>query len=137
MNLLPTTGTLTPGTPLEQGGQPTKTWYIDPQTNQIKGHCDGYQATAQTVQALLSIERYYWQIFPPEIGFEFDGLIGQDPGYVASELQRRISDALSVDSRITGIQDFSYVVNNGVLTATVTINTVYGETTAGIEVVLQ
>ena len=137
MSLLPTTGTITPGTTIEQSGQPTLTWYIDPQTQQVKGKCDGYTATAQTVEALLNIERFAWPIYPPEIGIETTGLIGQDPGYVASELQRRIEDAVLVDDRVTGIQDFSYTFSGGVMTATVTVNTVYGSTQTQVEVVLQ
>ena len=67
---------------------------------------------------------------------QWDGLIGQDPGYVASELQRRITEALAMDDRVRGISDFQYSVNGDSLTASMTVNTVYGDTQADVEVTL-
>ena len=62
------------------------------------------------------------------------GLIGQDPGYVASELQRRITAALTMDDRVRGISDFTYSVKREVLTATLTVSTVYGDVQTSVEV---
>lgn len=137
MTILPAGGAIAPGMTIQQQSQPTKTWYIDPVTNQCRGNVDGLKAIAQTVEAILNTERFHWQIYPPDIGMEYEGLLGQDPGYVASELQRRIEDALSIDTRVLGIEDFSYTMDKGSMKATVTVNTVYGQTTAGMEVVLQ
>lgn len=137
MTILPVGGAIAPGMTIQQQSQPTKTWYIDPVTNQCRGNVDGLKAIAQTVEAILNTERFHWQIYPPDIGMEYGGLLGQDPGYVASELQRRIEDALSIDTRVLGIEDFSYTMQDGSMTATVAVNTVYGQTTAGMEVVLQ
>ena len=86
---------------------------------------------------MLSVERFFWQIFTPAFGFETSGLIGQDSGYVASELQRRIEDALSVDDRVLGVESVSYTVSEEVLTANVIVSTVYGNTQAQVEVNLQ
>ena len=69
-------------------------------------------------------------------GMEWSGLIGQDPGYVASELQRRLRDALRMDDRVRGISDFSYRVKEDSLTASLTVNTVYGDTQTTVEVTL-
>ena len=55
-------------------------------------------------------ERFRWQIYSPYSGMQWDGLIGQDPGYVASELQRRITEALKMDDRVRGIPSFTYAV---------------------------
>lgn len=116
--------------------QPSLTWYINKSTNRIQGEIDGAEAVAQAVDIILNVERFRWQIYSPNSGMEWDGLIGQDPGYVASELQRRITDALSVDDRIRGISDFSYSVSGNSLTASFTVNTVYGskQTTVGVNV---
>ncbi len=105
---------------------PTKTWYVDPITNRITGYCDGYRAVKQTIEIILNIERFRWQIYSPYFGMQWEGLIGESPGFVASELQRRIIDAFSVDSRITGISDFSYTAAGESFTASFTVNTVYG-----------
>lgn len=114
--------------------QPSLTWYIDKNTNRIQGEIDGAEAVAQAVDIILNVERFRWQIYSPNSGMQWDGLIGQDPGYVASELQRRITDALSVDNRIRGISDFSYSVSGNSLTASFTVDTVYGSKQTTVEV---
>ena len=88
--------------------QPSLTFLKDPDSMRLTGTTEGLQAVKQSVEAMLNIERFQWQIYTPYYGISWDGLIGEDPGYVASELQRRVKDALSVDSRILGVSDFSY-----------------------------
>lgn len=83
--------------------QPSRTWYINKETNRIQGECDGWQSVRQAVEVILNVERFRWQIYSPYSGMQWDGLIGQDPGYVASELQRRITEALKMDDRVRGI----------------------------------
>lgn len=116
--------------------QPGRTWYIDKTTNRIRGECDDWLAVRQAVEIILNVERFRWQIYRPYSGMQWNGLIGQDPGYVAAELQRRIQDALRMDDRVQGISDFSYTVSGDVLTASLTVNTVYGEVESGVEVTL-
>ena len=82
--------------------QPSRTWYINKETNRIQGECDGWYSVRQAVEVILNVERFRWQIYSPYSGMQWDGLIGQDPGYVASELQRRITDALKMDDRVRG-----------------------------------
>ena len=65
---------------------------------------------------------------------QWEGLIGQDPGYVAAEVQRRMRAAFSVDPRITGINRFSYSVQGDTLTAQVVVSTVYGDVPRTVEV---
>lgn len=133
MATLPTsTRDLSAGVRFEE--QPSRTWYINKETNRLQGECDGLEAVRQAVEIILSVERFRWQIYSPYSGMQWEGLIGQDPGYVASELQRRIRDALSVDSRVTGLSDFSYSVSGNALTASLTVNTVYGDTQTTVEV---
>ena len=80
------------------------------------------------------VERYRWQIFRSYSGMEWEGLLGQDPGYVAAELQRRLEEALTVDDRVTGVKNFSYTVQGQALTASFTVSTIYGEMQASTEV---
>ena len=114
--------------------QPSRTWYINKEANRIQGECDGWQSVRQAVEIILNVERFRWQIYSPYSGMQWDGLIGQDPGYVASELQRRITDALLMDDRVRGISDFSYTVEGDALRASLTVNTVYGDTQTSVEV---
>lgn len=132
MPTLPTGGRLVNGVQFEQ--QPDLTWGIDKTSNRINGTVNGLAAVRQAVEIILNVERFRWQIYRPYSGMQWDGLIGQDPGYVASELQRRIREALTMDDRVRDISDFSYTVSGDTLAASMTVNTVYGDTQTEVEV---
>ena len=117
--------------------QPGRTWYIDKTTNRIRGECDDWLAVRQAVEIILNVERFRWQIYRPYSGMQWEGLIGQDPGYVASELQRRIIEALTMDDRVRGISNFTYTVTGDQLSASLTVNTVFGEYETSVEVNLR
>ena len=65
---------------------------------------------------------------------EWEGLLGQDAGFVAAELQRRATEALMMDDRVTGIENFDYNVRGQTLSASFTVTTIYGGVEAGMEV---
>lgn len=116
--------------------QPDLTWWRDPDTNRIVGTADGHKAVAQAVEVMLLVERFRWQIYKPFFGMQWEGLLGNNPGYVAAELQRRIREAVTIDDRVTGISDFSYTISGDTMTAQVTVNTVYGPLNQTVEVTL-
>lgn len=121
-------------TDIEFVEQPTLTFWRNPKTNRLEGTAQGLKAMTQAVEVILSTERFWWQIYGPYSGMQWEGLIGQDPGYVASEMQRRMKDAFSVDPRILGIDSFSYNVSGDSLTADVAVSTVYGTVNKRLEV---
>lgn len=106
--------------------QPGLTWKIDREKGRIVGECDNWEAVRQAVEIILWTERFRWQIYRPYSGVQYDGLIGLDPGYVAAELKRRVRAALMMDSRVTGIEDYSYTFSEGILHAEFTVTTVFG-----------
>lgn len=114
--------------------QPSLTWIADPVTHRLRGRGDGYEAVRQAVEIIVNVERFRWQIYTPNFGIDLDGLLGNDPGFVASELQRRLADAFLPDSRILGISDFSYIFRDAALTAAVTVDTVFGKVRTTVEV---
>lgn len=114
--------------------QPSLTWNINKDTQRIEGQADGLAAVRQAIEIILNVERFRWQIYRSYSGMQWNGLIGQDPGYVASELRRRITDALLMDDRVRGISNFSYTAKGNILKASLIVNTVYGETEASVEV---
>lgn len=116
--------------------QPSLSWYINKKTNRIEGTVDGQAAVRQAVEIILHVERFRWQIYKPYSGMEWEGLIGQDPGYVGAELQRRLVDALTIDDRVTGISNYEYTVDGNSLYATFTVDTVYGSFDESQEVTL-
>lgn len=76
----------------------------------------------------MNVLRFQWQIYRPYSGIQYHDLIGQESGFVAAELQRRIKEALAVDDRITGISGFSFSVDGDAMTVNFRVNTVYGTT---------
>lgn len=118
---------------IEIVGEPSKTWIIDRNTNQVKGIDDGILAMRQAVDILLNTERYTWQIYTDNFGVETDDLPGNDRAFIEAELPRRIEDAMSVDERIESVENFVFTQTQlGTLVCTFDVNTVYG--TVGGEV---
>lgn len=112
----------------ESGSAPSRTWSIDKNAGRIAGECDGIASVRQAVEIILNTERYRWQIYRPSSGVEYDGLVGADRGYVAVELGRRIEEALKMDDRVLGIENFSVDFNGSDLSASFTVQTVFGLT---------
>ena len=50
--------------------------------------------------------------------------------FVLPELKRRITEALVQDSRILGVDAFSFEVNRGKVHATFTVHTIFGDVEA-------
>lgn len=132
MAVLPAGGNLADGIQFAQ--YPDLTWNIDKDSNRITGTASGLQAVQQAIGIILNTERFRWQIYRPYSGMQWDGLIGEDTGYVASELQRRISDALLMDDRVRSVADFACRVEGDSLTVSLTVDTVYGEVQTQMEV---
>lgn len=125
------------GTLIQAESEPSRTWFIDKDTNRIRGECDGYTAVRQAVNIILNTLRYKWQIYRPSSGVDYDNLIGLDVGYVAVELHRRIQEALAMDTRITNISNYEYSSDEGVLNVSFTVVTVYGDISESLEVSIE
>lgn len=55
-------------------------------------------------------------------------MYGEPVTWVCPELERRISEALAVDERITGVTDFKFDLTvKGVVHAYFTVKTIYGD----------
>ena len=117
--------------------QPSLTWIADPVTRRIRGRGDGWEAIRQAVEIIVNVERFKWQIYTPNFGTDYDGLLGTEPGYAASELQRRLEDAFLPDSRILGIKDFTWSFSGVSLSVRFTVLTVFGDVASGLEVPLR
>ncbi|MCM1231157.1 MAG: DUF2634 domain-containing protein [Muribaculum sp.] len=107
--------------------QPTKVYKMDLGGNSIRGFCDGLEAMKQTVFRILNTERYQYIIYPWWYGIETLDLYGEPVTWVCPELERRITEALTVDSRILAVTDFEYdLETKGVVHAIFTVSTIYG-----------
>ena len=86
---------------------PNKTYCLDVQRGRISGYVDDIQAMEQAIYKILNTERFEYNIYSHQYGVELDELIGGDPFYAMGDLERRISEALLQDNRITSIVNFS------------------------------
>jgi hypothetical protein len=128
-------GAITAQTDVVFGDYPSRTFLADPITRQIRVIDDGAAVMRQAVEVILGVERYRYQIYSPNFGVELDGLIGNDIGFVKSELRRRLIDAFIPDRRITGASDFVFMpIGTDALDVRFTVNTVFGNIPASLEV---
>ena len=116
--------------------QPSLTWIADPVTNRLRGRGDNWEAVRQAVEVIVNVERFKWQIYTPNFGTDYGGLLGTDPGYAASELRRRLEDAFLPDNRILGIKDYADTFRDVSLTVTFTALTVFGDVPGSMEAAL-
>lgn len=105
---LTTTGVNTVTTPtLWQ--YPSYTWKLDyDDDSQIRGYCDERRAIEQAVYKILNTERYQYLIYSWNYGIELADLYGQPIPYVYAEIQRRITEALLSDDRISNVTNFNF-----------------------------
>ena len=115
--------------------QPSLTYRMDMDGNSVRGYVDRQEAMKQAVFRILSTERYQYIIYPWWYGIETIDLYGEPVNWVCAELERRITEALLVDSRITSVTDFEHDTHvKGVVHTTFMVHTVYGDVTAEREV---
>lgn len=106
---------------------PTNTWELHIEENKIYGFTDKLEAMKQAIYLILNIERYEYIIFSWNYGIELLDLFGRETTFVIPELERRIKEALLQDTRITSVENFEFETEKGVVKATFTVKTIYGD----------
>lgn len=106
---------------------PTNTFKLNDSYNQLYGFTDGIEAMKQAIYLILNIERYEYLIFSWDYGIELSDLFGQPITYVMAELERRISEALLQDSRITSVENFEFDYQKNKIFCMFTVYTIFGE----------
>lgn len=115
--------------------QPSLTYRMDLEGDYVRGYVDGRDALQQAIFRILQTERYQYVIYPWWYGIETMDLYGEPVAWVCAELERRITEALLADDRITEVTDFAHDTGvKGVVHTTFTVHTVYGRITAEREV---
>lgn len=114
-------------TTLEVEEQPSKNYMMLIDKEIINGYCDELEAMIQTVYKILNTERYQYIIYSWDFGIETIDLYGEPDTYVCPELERRITEALTQDSRILYVDAFSFDINKGEIHVTFTVHTIYGD----------
>ena len=113
---------------------PSKTYYINRNTNRISGYIDDKDAIIQAIYLILSTERYESVIYNWYYGTEFDSLVGKDRDFVKSELKRRIVEAILEDDRILDVTDFDISFNKDVANVVFLVETNIGDININWEV---
>ena len=107
--------------------QPSKTYKMHLDESIILGYADKLDAMVQVIFSILNTERYQYVIYSWNYGIELVDLYGQPVSYVISELKRRITEALTWDERIIGVDNFSFNVDKGKITCNFTVHTIFGD----------
>lgn len=113
---------------------PSKTYYINRNTNRISGYIDDKDAIIQAIYLILSTERYESVIYNWYYGTEFDSLVGKDRDFVKSELKRRIAEAILEDDRILDVTNFDISFNKDVANVVFLVETNIGDININWEV---
>ena len=75
-------------------------------TSTLAGTINDINAVKQACFCILATEQDIHKIYDSNYGLQTFDLIGKDYSYIASELKRRIREALMQDDRINDVRDF-------------------------------
>lgn len=121
---------------LEEVTEPDVTFGINSDMTRVDSVINGLEAVKQAVYIMLNIERYQHLIYSFDFGVELQDLIGEPIDYIEAELERRISDCLEQDDRITETTDFEFEKSDSdKLLVSFNVNTIYGTIEETMEVV--
>lgn len=119
----------------EESEMPSFDFKINTTTGRIGGMVEGLEEIRQSVQMILSTERYEHSIYPDSYGIDTADLIGQDVELVIPELEMRITEALLIDDRIEEVTDFEFDLSTpGIVVISFTVNTTKGTLEEEMEV---
>lgn len=115
--------------------QPSKTFKMNINDMSVRGYADGLEAMRQAVYKILMTERFRYVMYSGNYGMETEDLFGREASYVCPELERRITEALTWDDRIEGVDNFAFDISKkGVVKVSFTVHTVFGDIDAQREV---
>lgn len=113
---------------IEDTVQSSKTYRVDSFNGRITRKIDELEAIKQAVFKILQTERFENVIYDASYGVELVGLIGKPKEFVKSDIERIIKEALSVDERILGIENFNIVDDvKENLKIEFKVNSIYGD----------
>ncbi len=95
--------------------------------DKIQGFLTDAEALQQAVFKLLNTEKYEYPIYSFDYGISLDDLIGKDPDYVVIEIERRISECLLSDERISEVTNFEFEENGDELYVSFLVKSIYGD----------
>lgn len=115
----------------EEQELPSLTYRLDFDSGRIVGMVNGIEAVNQAIRKALLTPRFHCLIYDDQYGSEIkDTVASKDvtPEYLEAELPFLIEDALSVDSRILDVYDFSFQFEGDQVFIHFKATTIFGET---------
>lgn len=108
--------------------RPTRTFRLDRTNRRIMGMVDEREACIQFIMKALNTDKYAYEIYDWYYGHELLKLVGRPYDFCCAEIPRIVREALMTDDRIQDCRDFEFE-RSGIdsMTATFTVDTVYGE----------
>lgn len=113
---------------------PSKDYALNTTNSKINGIVENLDAVKQAIYFILNTERYEYLIYSWNYGVEFSDLFGQPYSYVVPEIERRITEALLQDERITSVTDFEFVKNKKKLHVNFIAHTIFGDTESEVDI---
>lgn len=107
--------------------QTSRTYGIDFAAGKATGITDGLEAVRQAVYKILRTDRFAHLIYDANYGSEISSLQGRSQGYVRSEIERRIREALLQDDRISEVADMQINITGDEALVTFTVVSTYGD----------
>lgn len=114
---------------VEERDLPSKTYKMLFEKYRVRNYAEAIEAMKQAIFKIVNTERYHYnQVYSNNYGIELHDLFGMPMSYVVPEVQRRITEALLWDERITSVTNFSFDVNKKKnLLVSFTAKTIFGD----------
>lgn len=105
------------------------TYAIDNDTLKIAGKNDRLDAMVQAIHLLLNtqVDKYIIYSMERKYGWDYEDLIGMPATYCVPEIERRVTEALLLDTRITDVGNFEFEVNKNTIHVTFQVGTIFGK----------
>lgn len=112
------------------------TYALDNDTLKIAKKNDRLDAMVQAIQLLLNtqVNKYIIYSMERQYGWDYEDLIGMPATYCVPEIERRVTEALLLDTRITDVGNFEFEVNKNTIHVTFQVGTIFGKAEVATDV---
>ncbi|MBE5886773.1 MAG: DUF2634 domain-containing protein [Lachnospiraceae bacterium] len=112
----------------------SKDYGLDISNSRINGTVNDLEALKQAIYIILNTERYEHIIYSWNHGVELNDLIGQPYSYVIPETERRVTEALMQDDRITGVGNFVFEKRKDTVHGIFKVSSIFGTFESEVDV---
>lgn len=116
---------------------PTRTYRFNFDTGEISIRIDGLEAVQQFIQKAIATVRFRFVIYSDQYGCEINDLFGKgfSEGFICSEIERVITEALIYDDRIEEVHSFDISLDGDTVYINFTVETAEGTLSQKVTVI--